>query len=519
MTKLKLSELEGLSQSQLVELIERVSELKEARKFKRTDNYLENMHLGQERFHKDPHRIRYIFAQNRGGKTACGFQELRWRVTGTHPFAKTKIPIRSAVVGPDFENWGKSVFERKFEEWVAPNEVSRIERHQGGAIKCIYWRCGSTTHVFSHDQDMMVFEGTDWDLVWCDEPPPHKIWKALWRGCTDRGGLMYLTGTPLDCEWLLNEYNRLKDLPEGDDLTVIVRFPENANAKNLGGGDEKLGLQRLKEFSDLLSDEERDARMKGIPLQLSGTVFKAWSRTIHLIDPFKIPHNWPIWESIDPHPHKPWAVSYMAVAPNHSKLLLDSYYFEGTIDDVAHSIVMARAQLPIKDDMRARIQRTLIDNAASVPTWQRSNADPTARRISVREELELMIGPHGAGGPRVECGPKNVAQKIEIFKRWLQSRERGGRERPDFYVFNTESNLDGFVREVEGYVWDRYKSRDHSDLKTRPVKKNDDILDSVMQVALVLGFPKDMSETVADLTGGFQGYGKSRAFTARPDSF
>lgn len=509
--KLTTSSLAKLSQAQLVELAGKIGELAEAQKFKREDFYLERMHDGQKIFHSDPHRIRIVSSGNRSGKSTSGFQELRWRCQGTHPFAKCKTPIRSAVVGPDFENWAKQVFERKFDEWVSPGEISKIERHQGGAIKCVYWKNGSTTHIFSHDQDLMVFEGTDWDLIWCDEPPPLKIWNALWRGCVDRGGSMYLTGTPLDCEWLMNEYNRLKDLPNGDELSILLRFEMNANAANLGDGDRELGLKRLKEFGDLLSEEEKDARLRGIPLQLSGSVFKNWSRHTHLIEPFLIPHNWPLWESIDPHPHKPWAVSYVAIAPDHSKILLNGYYFEGTIDDIAHSIVMARSQLPIKDDMRPRIARTLIDNSSSVPLWQKSNMDPTARRISVREELEMMIGPMGAGGPRVECAPKNVSQKIDILKRWLAVRERAGKTRPDFFVFNTQDNLEGFVREIEGYVWDRYKSRNATDLKTRPVKKNDDIIDSVMQVSLVLGISRDLGETVTDLTGGFSGYGSRRS--------
>lgn len=511
MTQINLKELEKLSQPELLHLVHQVQDLKRARKQRTLDFYLKNAHDGQLAFHKCDKRIRLVVAGNRGGKSTAGMAELIWHCRGTHPFQKTKVPIKSCVVLIDFENAAKKVFEPKLEEWAPAGSIKKIERHQGGAIKSIRWDTGSVTDVYSHDQALSVFEGSDYDVAWFDEPPPRAIWTAVWRGMTDRGGIMYMTGTPLASPWLYTAVDKIKRglSPE----SWFIQFRSDKNAKNLGEGDEELGKKRLEAFASELDANEKEARLSGGFLQLIGLIFKNWDRSKHIIQPFPIPVQWQIIESIDPHPAKPWAITWTAKAANGSKILLQSLYADGTIDEIATAIVMGRERLPIKDELRPRIARTLIDNLSSVPLWQKSNTDPTARRISVREELENMIGPRGAGGPRVECGPKNVAGKIELFKRWLTVKERRGQLRADFYVFDTDDNED-FVREIEMYQWAKFKARDRQDeARGQPVKKNDDLIDSVLQVALTEGEePAQSTEESLDMTGpGFGGYGQRRA--------
>lgn len=503
--KIKLSELENFSKQELILLANNATKLQEALKSKRQEHYLKNAHVGQTAFHKDKHRIRLLLAGNRSGKSTCGINEFAWLNIGTHPYKKCKVPIKSAIVLQDFENHCKNVIEPKVKEWIAPNDIKKIERNQSQAIKRILWKSGSITDVYSHDQSLKVFEGSDYDLVWFDEPPPRKIWTALWRGCTDRGGSMFLTGTPLASPWLYHEYQRVKD--GSDSLTSATVFDTFVNAKNIGEGNESLGKQRIEDMASQYTADERHARLHGGFVEVQGLIFKNWSQGIHMLDEFEIPHDWPIWESIDPHPHKPWAVVYIAIAPNGTKVLLRSVYVEGVIDEVANQILLLRSQsLPIVHGLQPKIVRTIIDNASSVPMWQRSFQDPTAKRVSVREELESLIGPK-CGGPRIEVAPKNVAGKIDVLKRWLHVRERNGKQRADFYVFKNEDS-DNFVKEIESYIWDRFRRSDGDELKIKPVKKNDDLIDAVMQVALILG-DRDISKEpdIIKWTQGLETYG------------
>jgi len=513
--KITTRELESMSQEDLLAFTQKVQSLKQSRKRKRIEAYFENAHEGQIAFHKAQKRIRFVFAGNRGGKTTAGVVEFIMWNTGAHKYLKTKTPIKSAIVVPDFTNHAVKILEPKLNEWVSDGQIKRLERNQAKAISRIFWSSGSVTDVYSHESDPMAFEGSDYDLVYFDEPPPRKIWAAMWRSCTDRGGSMYMTGTPLNCDWLFSEFQKIRDTNDHALMWYVI-FNQWANAKNIGEGNEDLGKKRLEDLAALYDEEERAARIHGQFVQMSGMIFKGWSQALHVIPEFLIPHQWKIIESIDPHPQKPWAVVWVAFAPNGSKILLKSHYLDGTIDDVADGIIMGRAQLPIEDELRPNITRSLIDNASSVPMYQKSFRDPTARRVSVREELEMMIGPRGAGGPRVEVAPKNVQGKIDVMKRWLKVKTYGDKERPDFFVFDNEDNA-AFIKEIEHYRWAQFKGSRESEATGRPVKKNDDLIDAVLQVALTIEQKQSIldDEKPVNLTGEFRAYGSRTSLQER----
>lgn len=490
MTTMKISrkDLEKLTKDELLSIAREADKIKEAAKYKTLERYKETAHPAQLEFSAaaGKFRMRFFLGGNRSGKTTAGVVEDIYLATGTHPsLKKWKVPCKGLIVIQDFETHGKNILEPKMNEWCPKGEIINVDRNQTGAIKKYYFKCGSVIDVASHDQDIKVFEGTDYDFVHFDEPPPRKIFVAVWRGLTDRGGLLHLTATPLMSPWLYKIY---KNFLAGDPLIWFKMVKTKENAKNIGEGNEALGIKRIEEFASQLDADEVAARMDGEMAQMRGLVFKSWDSKHHLIKPFPIPADWKIYESIDPHPQKPWAISWTAETKSGHKILLRSEYMEGDIEDIASQILFGRSQLQIRGENNPRIVRCLIDNYASVPLWQKSNTDPTAERLSVRQELENYIGPN-INGPQVEVAPKNIAQKIELFKGWLKIRDNlmGGVE-SHFYVFDTPENEE-FVSEIEEYVWEESKDKK---LKDKPKKINDDILDTIMQLALTL--PKDMVE-------------------------
>jgi hypothetical protein len=436
-----------------------------------------------------------VFAGNRFGKSTAGAVELLWRALGRHPFVKCPVPIKALIVATDFENHVKNVIEPKIIQWAPPGTITKIDRNQQGAARRFTFSSGSICDVLSQDQDLKVFESSDYDLCWFDEPVKQQIFNAVWRGLTDRGGYAYLTGTPLTEPWLFQEFQKtLEDKDDGIRWAIFGKTEDNAT--NLGEGNKEVGLKRIAQLAEMFDPEERAARLEGQFLQMHGLIFKGWKKSHHLIAPFPWPQHWPIYESIDPHPRKPWAVTWVGVTEDNTKILLKSGSFDGVIDEVADQIVLMRTNLGIDQDKKPRIIRTIIDNYASAPLMSRSYTDPTSRRKAIREELEDLIGPKGAGGPRVEVAPKNVAQKIDIFKRWLLIKDN----RSEFYVFNHPEN-DDFVYEIENYVWDAKRGSIRNGLKDQPRKIDDDLLDSVMQVGLTL--PKDTNtlNTVTSIRG------------------
>lgn len=490
MMKIKRSDLENLTKDELISIAREAQKIQEAAKYKTIESYWETAHKAQVDFHKaaSTHRIRYFVGGNRTGKSTAGFVEDILLSTGRHPYHKKwKTPCKGVVIVQDFENAAKNILEVKFNEWCPKGEIEKLDRNQIGAIRKLYFKNGSTIDVLSHDQDIKVFEGSDYDFAHFDEPPPRKIYTAVWRGLTDRGGMMYVTATPLTSPWMYQEY---KLATAGDPIRWFVFVSMKENAKNLGDGDEALGLKRINEFASLLDDAERDARLNGQFAQVQGQIFKDFNKDHHMIRPFDIPAHWKIYESIDPHPQKDWAVSWTAITDSGNKILLRGEYISGDIQEISTQILYGRSQLKIKGDNRPRIVRCLIDNSASVPTWQKSNTDPTVDRISVRQELENYIGP-SIGGPAVEVAPKNVNHKILLFKGWLKIEQcEDGTKKSNFYAFDNEENQ-SFLFEVDNYVWDSVKGKG---LRDKPRKVDDDILDTLMQVALVL--PKDIEEEV-----------------------
>lgn len=481
--KIKRSDLAKLSNQELASIAKKLSEIDQANKKRSLDKYLETANPGQLQFHQAQKRVRFYLGGNRSGKTTGGTAEELFYALGVHPFKKIKLPNKGAVILQDFENHCRNVYENKVKEWCPAGAIVKEERNQNGAWRKVTFNTGSTIDIFSHDQDIKVFEGSDYDWAHFDEPPPRQIFNAVWRGLTDRGGDAWVTATPIVGPWM---YAEIKKAEMGDPLRWSLYVDTEVNAKNIGGGDAELGKKRIEEFMAMLPEEEREARKSGKFLQMQGLIFKDFDRSHHMIKPFPWPSEWPIWESIDPHPAKPWAVSWIGVTPNQTLILLRSGLFDGVVDEIADQILYERSQIEIMHSRQLRISRCVIDNYASAPLMSRSYTDPTARRRSLREELEALIGP-----PRVEVAPKNVRQKIDLFKQLLHISTVEGQRESGFYAFDIPDN-ERFVYEIENYVWDTKRGGVLKGLKDTPLKENDDVIDTVLQVCLAL--PKQSTQ-------------------------
>jgi phage terminase large subunit-like protein len=476
MTKpaLTKSKLKNLSQEELFELATRLKNVNDAKQQNRLKAYLDTAHQKQLDFHNNTARVRLFLGGNRSGKTTAGTVEMLWRLLGIHPFQECKTPIKACMLAQDFQTHVKDIIEPKLMEWAPTGAFRRLERNQQGALTKAILKNGSILDLKSHDQDLKVFEGSDYDYLWCDEPPPEPAFKALFRGLTDRGGTATITGTPITQPWIHDLYQKAKL-----DKTNMywAEFVDTAdNVINIGEGNSELGEKRIREFADLLDPEEREARIKGRFLHLQGLIFKAWDRNLHLIKPFDWPADWPIWISIDPHPRKPWAVSWIGMTPSGNKILLRSDLVDGVCEDVAEFILHAREEIQLDRDTKPKIVKTIIDNYANVESMVK-------RQTTITDELNSYLYPTI---PRAVSGPKNVKQKIDIFKTWLKSTETKYGKRPTFFAFDGGAN-DRFVYEIEHYVWAKMRGRNYGEYKDAPEKTSDDILDSLMQVALILG--------------------------------
>jgi phage terminase large subunit-like protein len=477
---LSLEELKKLPKDQLFELAVKLDNHQRVIKNNKLEVYLENKNSGQTAFHRAPHRIRIYLGGNRSGKTTAGVNEFQMLMRGIHPYRTTKLPLKGLIVAQDFTTHVNDIIVPKIEEWFPPEVIPEKKRKKNA--QGVYTHFGLTNDgkidIKSHDQKLKVYEGSDYDIVWFDEPPPQDIFKAVWRGLTDRGGICFITGTPIVEPWM---YDKICEADKTDMQGNIWYQYVNSyeNAKNIGEGDEELGIKRLREFEDELDPEEREARIKGHFLHLSGLIFKTWRRKDHWVKPFAWPEHWPIWYSVDPHPRKPWAVSFIGFSPKGYKFLISSAYVEGICEDVARTIFEMRDAIETTGG-KPKITRGYIDNYASVESM--------VKKVTIIDELNSHLYPFL---PKVQTAPKNVSQKISIFKEWLKVQDTKYGPMPKFMAFNCAENMD-FLYEIEHYRWAKKKGRAlNAALKDAPVKEDDDILDTILQVALVVGNDSD----------------------------
>ncbi len=468
-----------MDQDDLVALARKLKDHEQVTRYAKGDIYLKNAHEDQLSFHKAANRVRVFFGGNRAGKTTCGTNEARWLAEGTHPYRPVpSVPSKGCIVVQDFSTHAKDIINPKIEEWFPPGLATTTDRNQAGAIIYYKLRNGSTIDVKSHEQDIKVFEGSDYDWVWFDEPPPQAIFKALWRGLTDRRGLAYFTGTPITEPWLYDLHQKAQaEHNKGMYWTIFSSI--HKNVKNIGAGSIEEGKIRIAEFLDALDPDEREAREKGHFLHMRGLIFKTWSRKHHLIPAFKWPAKWPIIITVDPHPRKPWALSFLGLSPGGYVFLLSSYKVDGVVEDVAEFIFQAKGEIELDGPGDPRVSACWIDNYASVESMIKKNT-------TIIEELNRLIR-HAL--PAFKPAPKNVEEKISIFKSWLKVRPTKYGDKPIFMMFDIPENRDA-VYEIEHYVWASQRGAKRALLKNTPEKDNDDILDSIMQVALALDSKK-----------------------------
>lgn len=304
-------------------------------------------HVKQDEFHRQGKRKRrYVRTGNRFGKSTLGGAEdvawargaREWYPEGD-PARYEGIPKRSTkglIIVADwdkaheiFTNPVKGVGQGKLFKFLARDSIVRTSRNNAGVISEItvksLWGGESTIlldTVKSFASNPMGQESSDWDWIHVDEPCPKDMWVANSRGLIDRHGSAWFTCTPLNEPWI-NDMFVPRDqfrLTTGESISkdenhyMIV----GTSYDNLHNTAASLAM-----FEADLTDEQRDCRIKGIPLALSGLVYKEFHPSDSLYrgtpfgwqNPMTPPENYTIRLAIDPHPQVPHAVLFAATSP------------------------------------------------------------------------------------------------------------------------------------------------------------------------------------------------------------
>lgn len=343
-------------------------------------------HAKQHAFHSAREKRRGLFAGNRFGKSqGNGAETAAWMlgertwykvpfpifdvahdmghnrrifVTAQHPGGENHPLVRQGIPSHStkqliictnwdkvHEIWTSTEADRTGKIWqFLPRGWAKGYTNHEGVISEIHGKNGSYLKFMSVDafkRNKLVAESSDFDRVAFDEPGPIKLWKGCARGLVDRDGQGDFTLTSLEEMWIYDYFNSddTTTEPADDDLSrfsVTATMYDNPHLSDLS----------IARFAADLDDDEKQCRLFGLPLELSGLIYKEFRRDTHVLT--TLPPGWRDWHlpakdhilyiRADTHPVKPHAVSFFAVGPAEIPIQCHEIWLATDADTLATTI-------------------------------------------------------------------------------------------------------------------------------------------------------------------------------------
>ena len=428
----------------------------------------------QMQFHCDDHAGRIMSAANRSGKSTAGINEdvahsLGYRPwlpeTDPHRKINIQVPNKGLICGETFGEQIDKVLvpkllgdpESRTPGALPTQELAQAVKNQQGIINYIRLKNGSEIFLQSYDQKVDLFESADYAWAHLDEPPPRPIFVAIQRGLADRVGRWWITMTPLKEPWI---YDELFSRP---DVRVFYGNIED----NVGYGLTQAGIDQ---FAASLTEDEKEARLRGKYFHLTGLVYKVYG-SIHRIKRFEIPPSWPMWMHLDTHPRTPHHAIWLTIGPNGNKYVCGELRNSDPTNRVramgdgllTYEKVMFNKTHPRRIDDVVR----LIDPSASAPN--------PVDGLSIWDAFADM-------GIRCRAGSKNRDSGILLTQAALQHDVEKG-VYPDLYFFD---DLPGIHYEMTHYIWEDWqrKTQQYRTEKQVPRDKDDHFIEGLHRIMI-----------------------------------
>jgi len=404
-------------------------------------------------FHTSGCICRALFGGNRTGKTTSGGMEFLWHVTGLYPEwypndQRYHSAVKGRIIGKDFQKGVGEVIIPFLEEWLDMSLVAKQTKNPMGIPVKWILKNGSVFDILTHEQNTEQFEGWKGHIAWFDEPPPRDKYVATLRGLVDFRGRRWLTLTPLTQPWIYDEIYANQD-PNTFTTTMDIR--DNIYLKE----------EAIQEFEDSLTYEEKEARLHGRFLHLTGLIYKEFTPESHIIDPPDIGEDWTRYMAIDPHERTPTAVLWLAVDPKGNHYLYDELWLKDMdIKQISDAILAqegeqsARIRLidphADKDNIAAggfNVRKELMRHGVFT---QRANSDPMLGKARIRQALT----------PRFSSLTKLRAPQLKVSAYCKQT-----------------------IFEFQHYIWDEHRrNKEEFDPKDVAKKKNDHFMDCLRYI-------------------------------------
>lgn len=404
----------------------------------------------QERFDKSPAKIRYLCGGNGLGKTTVLVNEMIRVHNKTHPYRDVSRANHSWCLVDSYEKV-ESDFIPELKKWCPPSKYPKEDKMGGSHVRRFKWPNGNTTTFFSHEQDMDKLEGTNYDVLFINEPCPRSQWVSSYRGLRSNPDyFIVIAATPVSEPWMYTEIYQKWAL--GLDKSIeVFEGTTYENQDNLPPG-------YIEDYKSRLNEDEIKVRIYGKAAILQGAVFKEFDRRTHVLPMMSWPIDWPVYECVDPHERKPCTCVWLGVTKDDQFVIIDEASVEG-VDELAKVILEKRKN--------RRIVCSLIDNSGNKMGWQRESAVQILQKYGIRVTA-------------VTNAEKSIQNGITAIKSALKGDKLAdGSFNPRMKVME---NCVLTISDFELYRWDDYRHPDKSGIKETPRKTNDDFIDPIRYI-------------------------------------
>jgi phage terminase large subunit-like protein len=264
----------------------------------------------QEEFLKLPEFVNVFSTGNGVGKTIIAVNIITNLIWGSQNewfdnprYKDFPRPSRGRIVSTH-KNIKESIIPKLYEWFPKARFITRKEKQEYEA----HWitDVGSEFDIMTYDTEPEQFEGPTLHWILFDEPPPYRIFGA----CISRlreGGVIIITMTPVySGGWIFDRINN----PWVNQSKWNILYADIENNCIEHGVRGTLKHKNIQRMIEEYPPEEREARIKGLPIQLSGKVYQEFDPSIHIIPRHKAPIEGTLFHVNDPHDRKPFALGW-----------------------------------------------------------------------------------------------------------------------------------------------------------------------------------------------------------------
>jgi len=311
----------------------------------------------------------------------------------------------------------------------------------------------------SYDQKREAFQGDAIDLAWCDEEPDLDIWQEIKMRLLDRDGELLLSMTSLRgvtelIEEIFEGHTVIKSRYAAlvDEVLPVIAEKNGVKFYFLWTENNPyINYERMMEEAKLMTRQEIKSRFYGIPINLQGKIYPSFNKDVHVIGREDVElSGCQIYNVLDPHDRKPWAIGWYAVHPTGSVCAIEEYpernfndmlYDDKTYDEYAKYIKMKESIL--MQGVKNKFIKRIIDPNFGNKTMQLAQRQGGQAKTTPVEELKKRGLIYKDGIDSVEAGHLQVRQ----FLHW-EEKDAELIVQPKFFICD---NCTNHIRHMSRY--------------------------------------------------------------------